>query len=148
MSHGADCMKCGKVICGHSEDEKDGYSSDESLKTYQKAYVDGIQTLNDATDTKHPLWIQLTEMQEALTHLTAKCAAYEKALEFYADLKNKVHVAKIAENEDEEIGNFVMPIEDHEFFVGTEYQGEKYYGYTSGKLARETLKAHKGVGNG
>jgi hypothetical protein len=66
------------------------------------------------------------------------------ALEYYADMKNKVHVSKIAENEDEEIGNFVLPFSDHECFVGTEYKGEKYYGFMSGKLARKTLAEIEG----
>jgi len=63
---------------------------------------------------------------------------YEE-LSYYADPANKVHVSKVADDEDEEIGNFVLPLEDHSWFVGTEYKGKKYFGWTCGKRARAAI---------
>jgi len=89
-----------------------------------------------------PVLAKLQQQTEKITELESRLKEAESVIAYYASTKNKVHVSKISENEDEEIGNFVLPFEDHDWPIKDE-SGQNYFGYVSGKLARQYMEKVK-----
>jgi regulator of replication initiation timing len=74
---------------------------------------------------------------QIIEELKAELSEKDKVLEFYADVSKQVHISKAVDEEDPEIGTFIV-----DDFSRPKMKPE-VYGYFQGKLAREVLKKYK-----